>query len=131
MASFLDLQLMGYVGSGNDVVKWTVFAPADEELVRFSGGFGEYASIFMRHLVPCKVRWNDMGEMGNGSVIWKNMDGFDMVIVSRDDGMVMVNGAEVTVPEMYDDESMVVHGINGMISMPEQEENNSFDSSID
>ncbi|KAI3453105.1 hypothetical protein Pfo_009768 [Paulownia fortunei] len=126
IASFLDLQLMGFLDHGGfseDVMKWTVFAPVDEELVQFSGDFLGYFSLFTRHLAPCKVGWSDLEEMVNGTVVSNNVKGFSLEITrDEDDEILMVNGIEITFPDMYDSEWLVIHGIRGVIALPESAE---------
>ncbi|KAG8382794.1 hypothetical protein BUALT_Bualt05G0114300 [Buddleja alternifolia] len=125
-ASFLDLQLMGFLdlkkSSEDNGMKWTVFAPVDEELVPFSGDFLGYSSLFMRHLVPCRVTWGDLNEMGNGTMVSISVDGFNLGITKdEDDGILMVNGVEIMFPDMYNSDWLVIHGIRGVIPLPEEE----------
>ncbi|KAL2546042.1 putative fasciclin-like arabinogalactan protein 20 [Forsythia ovata] len=123
MASFLDLQLMGFAGEFSENVKLTVFAPVDEELVQFSGDFMLYSSLFMRHVVPCKVGWNELNQMGNGTVLPNNAEGFNLEITRNEDGEVlMVNGIEIMFPGMHDSEWLAIHGIRGLITEPETTE---------
>ncbi|GER32815.1 fasciclin-like arabinogalactan protein [Striga asiatica] len=119
-SSFLDLQLIGFLGNSHDSVKpWTAFAPMDKELVQFSGDFVGLSSLFMRHLAPCKVMWNDMDEMANGTVVSNNVSGFSLEITKDEVDTVMVNGVEITFPELYESEWLVVHGIRAVIDLPE------------
>ncbi|CAA0832120.1 Unknown protein [Striga hermonthica] len=119
-SSFLELQLIGFLGNSHDAVKpWTVFAAMDEELVQFSGDFVGLSSLFMRHLAPCKLMWNDMDEMANGTVVSNNVSGFSLEITKDEIDTVMVNGVEITFPELYESEWLVVHGIRAVIALPE------------
>ncbi|KAL0446796.1 UNVERIFIED_CONTAM: putative fasciclin-like arabinogalactan protein 20 [Sesamum latifolium] len=126
VATFLELQLMGFLDHGgfsDDVMKWTVFAPVDEELVQFSGDFLSYFSLFMRHVVPCKVGWSDIEEMVNGTVVSNNVKGFSLEITrDENDEIWMVNGVDIMFPDMYESEWLVIHGIRGVISLPENAE---------
>lgn len=126
IAAFLELQLLGFLDHGGfkeNFMKWTVLAPVDEELVQFSGDFLGYFSLFMRHLVPCKVGWSDLEEMENGTVVSNNVKGFNLEITrDEDDDILMVNGVEITFPDMYDSEWLVIHGIRGVIALPESSE---------
>ncbi|CAI9756016.1 unnamed protein product [Fraxinus pennsylvanica] len=123
MASFLDLQLIGFTGGFPEKLKLTVFAPVDEELVQFSGDFPGYSSLFMRHLVPCKVGWNELNQMGNGTVLPNNAEGFSLEITrNEDDEALMVNGVEITFPGLHDSEWLAIHGIRGLIAEPETTE---------
>ncbi|KAH6762938.1 hypothetical protein C2S52_020371 [Perilla frutescens var. hirtella] len=119
IASFLELQLLGHLDDhGGDF--WTVFAPADQDLVEFSGNFLEYSSLFVRHLLPCKVGWSDLEETVNITAAIYNLKGFPLNI-TKDiyDEMLMVNGVEITFPDMYENEWLVIHGIKGVIALPE------------
>ncbi|EPS58288.1 hypothetical protein M569_16529 [Genlisea aurea] len=122
MAWFLDLQMMGFLDqntlSDEAATKWTVFAPVDEELVNFSGDFLGYSSLFTRHLIPCRVRWNDLQQMPNATVISKNLNGFNLE-TSTQDSAVKINGVDVIFPEMYSSQWLVIHGISGVIPLPE------------
>ncbi|KAL6543812.1 hypothetical protein OROGR_010309 [Orobanche gracilis] len=120
VASFLDLQLVGYFGRSDDIMKWTVFAPVDSELVKLiSGDFLSYSSLFMRHFAPCKLGWNDLEKMVNGTVISNNVNGFSLSVTrNEDDEIVMVNGVQITFPDMYENEWLVIHGIRGVIALP-------------
>ncbi|CAA0832129.1 Putative fasciclin-like arabinogalactan protein 20 [Striga hermonthica] len=96
-SSFLELQLIGFLGNSHDAVKpWTVFAAMDEELVQFSGDF-----------------------MANGTVVSNNVSGFSLEITKDEIDTVMVNGVEITFPELYESEWLVVHGIRAVIALPE------------
>ncbi|XP_073145093.1 putative fasciclin-like arabinogalactan protein 20 [Henckelia pumila] len=127
IASFLDLQIMGFLDQGDfadkNVMKWTLFSPPDQELVRFSGDFLGYFSMFMRHLVPCKVGWSDLDEMANGTLVSNNVEGFSLEITKDEDNeTLMVNGVVITAPDLYESESLVIHGIQRAISEPDDED---------
>ncbi|KAL2466454.1 putative fasciclin-like arabinogalactan protein 20 [Abeliophyllum distichum] len=77
----------------------------------------------MRHLVPCKVGWNELNQMGNGTVLPNNAEGFNLEITRNEDGEVlMVNGIEIMFPGMHDSEWLAIHGIRGLITEPETTE---------
>ncbi|XP_057786380.1 putative fasciclin-like arabinogalactan protein 20 [Salvia miltiorrhiza] len=119
MASFLELQLLGFLDDrgGDD---WTVFAPADQELVEFSGDFLEYSSLLTRHVAPCKMGWLDLEGSDGSTAPILNVKGFALNISKdRDDQMLMVNGVEIAFPDMYESERLVIHGIKGVIALPE------------
>ncbi|KAF2310847.1 hypothetical protein GH714_017606 [Hevea brasiliensis] len=56
IASFLDLLLVGF----KDRPTLTIFAPVDTVMKGFVGNVDEYSSIFLRHVVPCKILWKDL-----------------------------------------------------------------------
>lgn len=123
MAAFLELQLLGFLHHQQfteNAMKWTVFAPLDEDLLQYSDNFPEYFSVFMRHMVPCKVDWEDLEEMENDTAVSNNVKGFTLKITRDEDAeTVMLNGVEITFPNMYDSEWLVVHGIRGVIPLPQ------------
>ncbi|GFP83501.1 putative fasciclin-like arabinogalactan protein 20 [Phtheirospermum japonicum] len=125
VASFLDLQLTGYFGRSEDgdVMSWTVFAPVDGDLVQFGSDFPSYSSLFLRHLAPCKVEYGDLEEMANGTVVSNSVNGYSLGI-TRDEGeeRVMVNGVQITFPDLYKSDWLVIHGIRGVIVVPENGE---------
>ncbi|KAG6407779.1 hypothetical protein SASPL_130777 [Salvia splendens] len=117
MASFLELQLLGFLDDrgGDD---WTLFAPPDHELVGFSGDFLEYSSLLARHVAPCKVWWIDLeGSDGSAAPIL-NVKGYALN-VSKDGEMLLVNGVQISFPDMYESGRLVIHGISGVIALPE------------
>lgn len=118
IATFLDLQLIAFVDSdkilsGNEM-KLTVFAPLDEALIGNSGNFLEYSSIFLRHLLPCKLNWNELNGIGNETVFGNYAEGLSMKI-EKSGGEVMINGVEITAPDMYENEGMAIHGVREII----------------
>ncbi|KAL1556578.1 putative fasciclin-like arabinogalactan protein 20 [Salvia divinorum] len=119
MASFLELQLLGFLDDrgGDD---WTLFAPPDQELVEFSGDFLEYSSLLTRHVAPCKMRWLDLQGSDGSTAPILNVKGFALNI-SKDgkDEILMINGVQISFPDMYESERLVIHGINGVVALPE------------
>ncbi|KAL3635999.1 hypothetical protein CASFOL_020546 [Castilleja foliolosa] len=118
IADFLDLQMTGYLGRSedDDVTNWTVFAPVDGDLVPFSGELFSYSSLLMRHLAPCRVEYSVLEEMANGTVVSNSVNGLSLEI-TRDEieESVMVNGVEITAPDLYKSDWLVIHGILGLI----------------
>ncbi|KAG9135984.1 hypothetical protein Leryth_015854 [Lithospermum erythrorhizon] len=115
MASFLELQLMGYLKSSPWPLKLTMFAPDDEVLLRFSGDILGYSGLFMRHLLPCKLTYADIVGVKNGTFIKKNFEGLGTMI-EENDGDFFVNGVRITFPDVYVSDSLVIHGIGDAIS---------------
>jgi hypothetical protein len=62
MASFLDLQLPDV----HNETSLTVFAPDDDVLAVYAGNFSEYSSLFLRHVLPCKLSWTELTSL-NGA----------------------------------------------------------------
>uniref|UniRef100_A0A7N0TKW3 FAS1 domain-containing protein n=1 Tax=Kalanchoe fedtschenkoi TaxID=63787 RepID=A0A7N0TKW3_KALFE len=60
VASFLDMQLM--LGFKDQTTKLTVLAPVDEVMETLVGNVADYASLFLRHVMPCKITWMDLGD---------------------------------------------------------------------
>ncbi|XP_050221426.1 putative fasciclin-like arabinogalactan protein 20 [Mercurialis annua] len=115
MASFLDLQLMGFQEKGEkDPVFLTVFAPLDEVMKGFVGDVNQYASVFLRHVVPCKISWKELGSSNDGVVFDTFMKGFG-ISVSRSGDILMLNEVPVSFPDMYQNDRIVVHGLRGLL----------------
>ncbi|KAL1807703.1 hypothetical protein DCAR_0727086 [Daucus carota subsp. sativus] len=112
MASFLDLQLLGFLGEP----KLTVFAPVDELMIEKANNFADYYLLFLRHVVPCKLSWTDLANVENGTELHTYLEGFNLN-VTRSDDLFMVNEVEVTFPDMYYSDWLVVHGVRQILSL--------------
>lgn len=66
MASFLDLQLMA---GFTDKTALTIFAPVDEVIKASLGDLREYSSMFLKHVVPCKIMWGDLVNLDDRVVL--------------------------------------------------------------
>ncbi|XP_027096845.2 putative fasciclin-like arabinogalactan protein 20 [Coffea arabica] len=117
-ATFLDLQLMGFVNSHKipsvNGMKLTVFAPLDEALIGDTGNFLQYSSIFLRHLLPCKLNWNELNGIANETVFRNYVEELSMKIEKSGD-RVMINGVEIAAPGLYENEGIAIHGVREMI----------------
>ncbi|XP_050230804.1 putative fasciclin-like arabinogalactan protein 20 [Mercurialis annua] len=111
MASFLDLQL---TSEFRDDIRLTILAPTDESLKGILGSnISEFKSIFLRHFLVCKVPLADLGRVG--ARFHTFLDGF-MVNVKTDEGNnVTVNGVEVKDSEIYENDWLVVLGLDGSL----------------
>ncbi|KAI9127162.1 hypothetical protein K1719_001721 [Acacia pycnantha] len=49
-----------------DETPMTLFALPDNAVVNHLGNFSEYPSFFLRHIVPCKLLWNDLVDFRDG-----------------------------------------------------------------
>ncbi|XP_015075895.1 putative fasciclin-like arabinogalactan protein 20 [Solanum pennellii] len=117
MASFLELQLIGFLK--NTELKLTVFAPMDDAIVGFSGDFPVYQQLFLRHLVPCVLYWTDLNEMVNGTEFKNYVNGLSLTITKVND-VSFVNGVEITYPDLYYNDWVVVHGLQSLIPLPDE-----------
>lgn len=126
MASFLDLQLIGFLGRP----KLTVFAPVDEVMVEKAGDFVEYSSLFLRHVIPCKLSWTDLANVHEGTELHTYLEGFTLN-VTRSYDIFMVNEVAITFPDMYSNDWLVVHGVQEMLSLPRAPEQNGHKLSED
>ncbi|KAJ4829349.1 hypothetical protein Tsubulata_024228 [Turnera subulata] len=115
MASFLDLQLPGFT----ERPTLTIFAPVDEAMKDYVGRFDEYASIFYKHVVPCRILWSELVNFDDGAVLETYQEGFG-VTVSRSEDVLMLNEAIVSFPDMYRNDWLVVHGIRSLLGGPEK-----------
>ncbi|KAJ1377709.1 FAS1 domain [Sesbania bispinosa] len=112
MASFLGMQL-------SDVTEQsaiTVFAPADEMVLNRLGDFGEYPSFFRRHVVPCKLLWNDLVDFGDGSELPTFLEGFS-INITRSGGVLILNGVPVFFPDIFFNDKVVVHGVSDVLAV--------------
>lgn len=82
-----------------------------------SGNLANYSTVFLRHVVPCKLTWNDLGSVREGTGLRTYLEGF-RVNLSRVNDVFMVNEVAVTFPDMYSSNWLVVHGVRQMLSVP-------------
>lgn len=106
MASFLDLQLAGL----KDKTAFTIFALVDKLMIGLVSNFSDYASIFFRTVVPCKIPWSELVNFPNGSLLETYTKDFKLKITRTGDEM-MINGLQVTAPDMYCSNWLAVHGL--------------------
>ncbi|KHN06738.1 Putative fasciclin-like arabinogalactan protein 20 [Glycine soja] len=111
MASFLGMQLSGVA----DQSGITVFAPTDDTVMSRIGDFGEYPSFFRRHVVPCRLLWNDLVNFGDGSELPTFLDGF-AINITRSDGVLILNGVPVFFPDVFFNDRVVVHGVSDVLA---------------
>ncbi|XP_027099264.1 putative fasciclin-like arabinogalactan protein 20 [Coffea arabica] len=132
-ATFLDLQLMGFVDSdkipSENETKLTIFAPVDEALIGDSGNFLEYSSIFLRHLLPCKLNWNELNGIANETVFRNYVEELSMKIQKSGD-KVMINGVEITAPGLYENEGIAIHGVREMIPVLDDADEDTAETSF-
>lgn len=118
MASFLDLQLLGL----RDDTQMTVLAPVDEAMMGHVGNFSDISpSIFLRHVLPCKVSWSDLVNLDNGSRLWTSLEGFAVEITQSGDALKL-NQVALAFPEVYYSDWLVVHGLGEVLSLTEEPE---------
>ncbi|KAK4358389.1 hypothetical protein RND71_023999 [Anisodus tanguticus] len=129
MSSFLDLQLIGFF-MNRVGLKLTVFAPVDEAIVGFSGDFPEYQLIFLRHLVPCVLYWSDLNDMENGTEFKSWLNGVSLEITKVND-VSFVNGVEISFPDLYYNDWVVVHGLQSLIPLPDEIDDQMDDNNVD
>ena len=103
-------RLAGGRGSGI-----TVFAPADDMVMNRIGDFGEYPSFFRRHVVPCRLLWNDLVDFGDGSELPTFLEGF-AINITRSDGVLILNGVRVFFPDVFFNDRVVVHGVSDVLA---------------
>lgn len=108
MASFLDLQLEGFT----DPTMMTIFAPVDQSMANPTSN----VSVFLRHVVPCKLLWNDLVDFDDGTVLPTYSNGFTITI-TRSDNVLMLNGVPVFFANMYFSDPLVVHGLNEVLAV--------------
>ncbi|XP_020205990.1 putative fasciclin-like arabinogalactan protein 20, partial [Cajanus cajan] len=114
VASFLGMQLSGVAEQGGI----TVFAPADEMVANRIGDIGEYPSFFRRHVVPCRLLWNDLVDFGDGSELATFLEGF-AINITRSGGILTLNGVPVFFPDVFFNDRVVVHGVSDVLAPQE------------
>lgn len=114
MAAFLDLQFLGLKERPDQL---TVFAPIDEATVSHVGNVTEYSDILRRHLVPCKIVWNDLVVLEEGTLIWTYQRDFTLNVKTSagSDLFLLNNGVPVVFPDLYVSDWLVVHGIGDIL----------------
>ncbi|KAI3733870.1 hypothetical protein L6452_13328 [Arctium lappa] len=117
MASFLNLQLLGFLSQPT----LTVFSPVDEVMIDYSGRFPDYSSLFLRHVLPCKISFSDLVNVDDGTSFDTYLDGFKIKI-DRSGGTFKVNEVSIAFPDMYNSDWFVIHGIREVLSLPMPEE---------
>ena len=110
VASFLGMQLSGV----SEVGGITVFAPADDLVMNRIGDFGEYPPFFRRHVVPCRLLWNDLVNLGDGLELPTFLEGF-VINITRSDGVLILNGVPVFFPDVFFNDRIVVHGVSDIL----------------
>ncbi|XP_076914654.1 putative fasciclin-like arabinogalactan protein 20 [Bidens hawaiensis] len=114
IASFLNLQLLGIVRRPS----LTVFAPVDDVMVDYSDRFPDYPSLFLRHVLPCKISWRELDNIENGTELSTYLNGF-RIRVTRSGATLMVNEVPIAFPDMYYSDWLVIHGVSEALSVPE------------
>ncbi|PON45784.1 FAS1 domain containing protein [Parasponia andersonii] len=110
MASFLDSQLLGFA---KDPTTMTVFAPSDQAMASRQAQ-GQDPSIFLRHVVPCKLLWSDLINFSDGAVLPTYLEGFTITI-TRSGNSLMLNGVPVFFSNLHYSDSIVVHGLSELL----------------
>lgn len=120
MASCLDLQLLALLQQRPNL---TVFAPVDYALPDLVSNFtSDYSSLFLRHVVPCRMTWADLSNLGEGAMLRTFSDEFTLRIARVNDELT-VNGVAVAVRDMYSSDWLVVHGLRRVLEeVPETPE---------
>ncbi|KAF5180969.1 Fasciclin domain-containing protein [Thalictrum thalictroides] len=116
IGDFLDLQLLGF----GDETKLTIFAPDDDELHDRLTNFTDFGSIFRRHVVPCKLTWQDLVNLEDEAELPTFLKGFNLKI-SKSGDVLVLNGVPVVFPEVYSGERVVIHGIEKLLELNDQQ----------
>ncbi|XP_058750223.1 putative fasciclin-like arabinogalactan protein 20 [Vicia villosa] len=115
MASFLDMQFLDLKNRPDQI---TLFAPMDEAMASHIGNVTEYSDILRRHLVPCKIMWNQLITLEEGTLIWTYQRGFTLNVtktLASSDLFLLNNGVPVIFPDLYNSDWLVVHGIGDIL----------------
>ncbi|KAL9317228.1 hypothetical protein ACSQ67_013745 [Phaseolus vulgaris] len=111
VAAFLEMQLFG-VPEFSGI---TVFAPADDLVLNRIGDFSQYPSFFRRHVVPCRLLWNDLVNFDDGSELSSFLEGFT-INITRSGGVLVFNGVPVFFPDVFFNDRIVVHGVSNILA---------------
>ncbi|TXG57252.1 hypothetical protein EZV62_018565 [Acer yangbiense] len=117
MASFLELQVIGFKKSWISSTGLTLFAPVDQAMTINSGNFSNYASLFFSHLVPCKILWSDLIPFDDGVQLKTLLNGFKLN-VTRSGKVLMLNGVEFASLDLYYSDWLAVHGLRRVLPVP-------------
>lgn len=116
MASFLGMQLMGTEYQESEPL--TIFAPPDESMASRIGNFTEYPSIFLRHVVPCKLSTRHLINYSGRTTLRTKLESF-VIEVEKTGNSLTLNGVTITNPDMYRSEWLSVHGVGGILGPAE------------
>ncbi|KAL8267596.1 hypothetical protein R6Q59_004940, partial [Mikania micrantha] len=119
MASFINLQFLRFPNQSG--LTLTLFALVDEVMVDYSRRIPDYPSLFLQHVLPCKISWKDLANLEYRTDVNTYLSGF-RIGVTRSGGTLMVNGVPIAFPEMYYSDWLVIHGIPETLSLPEPSE---------
>ncbi|KAI3811968.1 hypothetical protein L1987_16666 [Smallanthus sonchifolius] len=132
MASFLNLQLLGFLSRPS----LTLFVPVDEVMVDYSGRFPDYPSLFLRHVLPCKISWKELANVDNRTKLntvekdslfcikssATELGGAGDVSGENEETKSPEGSIPVAFPDMYYSDWLVIHGIPEALSLPEPAE---------
>ncbi|XP_057965069.1 putative fasciclin-like arabinogalactan protein 20 [Malania oleifera] len=121
MATFLDMQLVGFV----NYTGLTIFAPVDEAIDEAVKNFGDFSVFFRRHVVPNCLTWLELAELDSGTILQTFSEGF-VINVTRSGDVLELNGLPVIFPDMYYRDALVVHGINRLLTEKQELTGDSF-----
>ncbi|KAL0538699.1 hypothetical protein IC582_022854 [Cucumis melo] len=117
MALFLESQILGFSNGQSSMM--TVFAPSDEALETRVDKFTDYPSLYFRQILPCRISWNDLVDLENGTELSTYSEGYT-IHVTKSSGMLKINGVAVFYPNMYLNEWLVVHGLLDVFPVAER-----------
>ncbi|XP_047330357.1 putative fasciclin-like arabinogalactan protein 20 [Impatiens glandulifera] len=120
IASYLDVQLLGFL----EPPKLTIFAPVDDVMTDYVSNFTEDSSLFLRHVIPCRVTWSDLASFEDGTPLQTFAEG-SSIRLTRFNHPLLLNDVPIAFPDMYISDSLVIHGLHGILErkeMPEPDE---------
>ncbi|PIA59396.1 hypothetical protein AQUCO_00400343v1 [Aquilegia coerulea] len=122
MSSFLDMQLI----KPGDNSKLTVFAPVYVKNDQYFGVPAEFTFLnryyfeYRKHIIPCKLTWTDLVNLDEGTTLPTLMKDFRFTIkVTKSGHGLRMNGVPVIYPDLYSSETLVIHGLQHTLDMPE------------
>ena len=82
---------------------------------KYLGDIASYSGLLMKHLLPCRLTYAHLNGVKNGTVFKDNFEGLSTMIEKTDKDL-FVNGVEITFPDMYFSDWLVIHGISDAIT---------------
>ncbi|XP_044489029.1 putative fasciclin-like arabinogalactan protein 20 [Mangifera indica] len=118
MASFLELQL----ATTKKPTFLTVFAPQDDKIEGYFSNFSHYTSVFLRHVVPCKMPWSVLIDLDYPVATPTFLEGYEITVTLRQDHGGLLANEILVAEDVYANEWLAVLGIGDVLpAVPEPE----------
>ncbi|XP_031260930.1 putative fasciclin-like arabinogalactan protein 20 [Pistacia vera] len=118
MASFLELQM----GTTKESTLLTLFAPPDEKMEGYFSNFSDYSSVFLRHVVPCKMPWSVLIDLDYPAAVPTFLEAYKITVTLRQDREGLLVNKVLVIEDVYADERLAVLGIGDVLPAVPQPE---------